>query len=278
MPDDSTTQSKIWRVRTPFGYFKVAVQRGLRGLGFEIVKWPAWPEDFGLAEREVIDRVRPYTMTPPERTYALIKAIEYIVTASVPGSIVECGVWRGGSMMAAALTLKRLGDERKLYLFDTFEGMTEPTPVDVNPIGVPAKALLQKQRRAVDLVNDWAFAPLDTVRNAMMSTGYEAAAVHLIKGRVEDTIPDAAPEQIALLRLDTDWYSSTKHELEHLYPRVSSGGVVIIDDYGHWAGARQATDEYLAKNRIPLLLCRIDYAARIGTKVAGPFVERKAGR
>ena len=83
---------------------------------------------------------------------------------------------------------------------------------------------------------------------------------------VEDTIPNQAPKEIALLRLDTDWYESTLHELEHLYPRLVSGGVLIIDDYGHWRGAREAVDEYIDKHKLKLFLTRIDYTGRLCVK------------
>jgi O-methyltransferase len=86
-----------------------------------------------------------------------------------------------------------------------------------------------------------------------------------VKGKVEDTIPANIPERIALLRLDTDFYRSTRHELEHLYPRLERGGVLIIDDYGAYVGARQATDEYFASR--PFLLNRIDEHVRCGVKL-----------
>jgi O-methyltransferase len=100
----------------------------------------------------------------------------------------------------------------------------------------------------------------------MASTGYDKQKVHFHQGKVELTIPAAAPDQIALLRLDTDWYESTRHELEHLYPRLSPGGILIIDDYGHWSGARKATDEYIEKYAPSLFLARIDYTGRIAVK------------
>jgi hypothetical protein len=100
----------------------------------------------------------------------------------------------------------------------------------------------------------------------VLATGYPAERVHLVRGPVEETLPAAAPERLALLRLDTDWYASTRHELEHLYPRLVDGGVLIVDDYGHWQGARQAVDEYFAGTAPPPLLHRIDYTARIGVK------------
>jgi hypothetical protein len=100
----------------------------------------------------------------------------------------------------------------------------------------------------------------------MDSTGYPQNRVRFIKGRVEETVPGEAPEQIALLRLDTDWYESTQHELEYLFPRLAPGGVLILDDYGHWAGARKAVDDYIALHKLPLLLCRIDMSGRIAIK------------
>ena len=221
-----------------------------------------YPADFEPEWIETIERVTPFTITTAERLAALCQATEYVVRAGIPGSFVECGVWRGGSMMAVALTLRRLGvADRDLYLFDTFSGMTRPTEEDVDPLA------------GVRYLDYWPFpahgfdsVPLEEVEAALASTGYEPERLHFIPGRVEETLPDRAPSQIALLRLDTDWYESTLHELTHLYPRLGSGGVLIVDDYGHLAGARKATDEYLARKRI--LLDRIDYTGRIGVKQA----------
>lgn len=216
--------------------------------------------DFAESDIETCERVRPYTLTSVERVFALVRAVEYVVHSSVPGAFVECGVWKGGSMMAAALTLLRLGvRDRELYLFDTFEGMSAPGPLDVrNPDGI---------RAAPGTYLTLEDAPLDQVRGAVLGTGYPSGRVHFVKGRVEDTIPTKAPAGIALLRLDTDWYESTLHELTHLYPLLASGGVLIIDDYGWWRGARQAADEYIHANNLKLLLNRIDISgARIAVK------------
>jgi hypothetical protein len=201
-------------------------------------------------------------MTSPERIYALIQAVRYMVRANIAGDVVECGVWRGGSMMAVALTLLELREtERDLHLFDTFSGMPAATALDVDLRGRRASQLLTTNRS--DVV---AMAPKQTVESNMTATRYPNARVHLIEGRVEETIPDHAPEAIALLRLDTDWYESTRHELIHLYPRVTPGGVIIIDDYGHWKGAKRAVDEYLADNGVVALLHRIDYTGRMFLK------------
>lgn len=199
-------------------------------------------------------------MTSPERIYGLIQAVRYIVAADIPGAIVECGVWRGGSMMAVALTLQSLNARRELFLFDTFEGMPPPTEVDRDFRGVAAAEIFRSFAKRRER---WCAASLEEVRANIESTGY--CYVQFIKGRVEDTIPVRAPQSIALLRLDTDWYESTKHELTHLYPRVMRGGVLIVDDYGHWQGSRKATDEYFAQS--PILLNRLDYTGRIAVKV-----------
>lgn len=202
-------------------------------------------------------------MTSPERQAALVHAVRHIVRRGVGGCLVECGVWRGGSSMAAALTLIREGDVgRALYLFDTFEGMTPPAGADRTADGTPARLLLDRDPDRTGPV--WAVAGLDEVRRNMTSTGYPSDRVHLVKGPVEETLPARSPPgPIALLRLDTDWYGSTKHELVHLFPLVSEGGVLIIDDYGHWAGARKAVDEYFASQPRHYYLHRIDYTGRL---------------
>ncbi|HEY5802375.1 MAG TPA: TylF/MycF/NovP-related O-methyltransferase [Lysobacter sp.] len=210
---------------------------------------------------EIISKVQSFTMTSPECIHATINAVEYIVQHDVPGAIVECGVWKGGSMMAAALTLKHLGAERPIYLFDTFEGMTQPATVDVDIHGEAALATYSRIREQPEKAQ-WCEARIDEVRKNMQSTQHPAHLTHLVEGTVEVTVPGQAPAEIALLRLDTDWYASTRHELEHLYPRVTEHGLIVIDDYGHWAGSRKAVDEYIENHGIRCLLHRIDYSAR----------------
>jgi O-methyltransferase len=206
---------------------------------------------------------RPFTMTSTERLYALYKAVEHVVSRGVAGNLVECGVWRGGSVMMMGLTLKALGATKHIHCFDTFEGMPPPTAADVrHETGESAAGILARtEKKDGDYM--WAVASLDDVLKNVGSTGYPLSLVSFERGRVEKTIPAAAPLQIALLRLDTDWYESTKHELEHLYPRLSPGGVLIIDDYGFWRGARKAVDEYMAGLKNPPFLARIDDTGRI---------------
>jgi hypothetical protein len=222
--------------------------------------------DFDEWHLETIEFVHSHTMTSPERIHALIEAIIYIVRRRIPGTIVECGVWRGGSIMAAARTLQALSaTDRNLYLFDTFEGMSTPTNIDVDIHGQHASQLLTKTSRD-DQESIRCYASLEEVKSSIGTLGYPAQRIHYVRGKIEDTVPKHAPSEIAVLRLDTDWYESTKHELNHLYPRLSSGGVLIIDDYGHWRGSRRATDEFIAATPNFGLLIRVDYTGRVAIK------------
>jgi hypothetical protein len=247
--------------------WKQRVNAGLsRATGYKLVKpekiapppRPPKPPKRGLPRhydeeaRQTIRTVRPRTMTAHEKLFALIVATRYVVERQIQGAIVECGVWRGGSMQAVAHTLLALGaTDRDLHLFDTFEGMPEPTAEDRRYDGKTASELLESREKTSNI---WAVASLEDVRSGMTEVGYPMERVHFHQGLVEETVPGGAPTEIAILRLDTDWYDSTKHELEHLYDRVPSGGVVIIDDYGFWQGARQAVDEFLERRGERLLL------------------------
>jgi O-methyltransferase len=250
---------------------KALAHRLLRSFGLDVVRYvppaPPWPPNtYDAEEWAIMERVRPFTMTSDERISAMVRAARYVVGAGIPGDLVECGVWRGGSMMAAALTLIGLGvRDRALHLFDTFEGMTEPTEADVDYEGAAAAPRFLSQRTGPN-ASAWCYASLEDATANLASTGYPADRIRFVKGRVEDTLPGEAPERIAILRLDTDWYESTLHELRHLYPRLAVGGVLLVDDYGHWEGCRKATDEYLATLASPPMLCRLDYAAAIAVK------------
>jgi hypothetical protein len=252
-----------------FGHgLRGTLRRAINRFGFDLVRLdPKVPADIDAEDGETIGAVRDFTMTSPERIHALCAAVRYVTSAGIPGGFVECGVWKGGSMMAIARTLLRANQtDRDLYLFDTFEGMSPPTDRDVAIDGRRADDLLRRSDRGSEKDEIWCYAPLDAVRAAMTSTGYPAHRIHFFAGAVEDTVPSAAPPTIALLRLDTDWYESTRHEIQHLYPRLARGGVLIVDDYGHWRGARAAIDEYIARTGAKLLLNRIDYSGRLAIK------------
>jgi O-methyltransferase len=246
---------------------KALVKSAINQLGFEVRrKVPdhqvnerskasdEFPSDFSQEEIDTFQQVSSYTMTSKERVFSLINAVRYVSRHNIPGDIVECGVWKGGSMMAIAKTLLAEQDQsRNLYLFDTFAGMSEPSEND--------RDFSSKTDQWI-----WCNAPLEGVQTVMSQTGYSQNKIHFIQGKVEDTLPANAPEKIALLRLDTDWYESTRHELIHLFPRLSVNGVIIIDDYGYWQGAKKAVDEYFQEYNIKILLNRIDDTGRIAIK------------
>ena len=244
---------------------KRAVQGIFGGLGLSIQETPS-TRDMEPEFLRIFESVEKLTMTSVERAYGVFKAVEYLCRYEIPGDIVECGVWKGGSSMVAALALQAFGSrgERSLYLYDTYEGMAEPSSHDVDFRGRGAQGEWAKLQK--DAGNSWCYASLDEVRRNLLSTGFPEDRLRFIKGKVEETIPREIPERIALLRLDTDWYESTRHELLHLFPRVARGGVLILDDYGHWKGAKEATDAYFRETKIPMLLSRLDYTGRMGIK------------
>jgi O-methyltransferase len=228
---------------------------------------------------QILHQCRPHTMTGDARLIGLIDAVDYVVEASVPGAFVECGVWRGGSVLAMILTLQHQATTpREIWLYDTFAGMTEPTEHDSSSVHEHA---LDGWRRGVDagerpwpeMFGEHVFG-VDQVRDLIDGTGYDMDRVEVVAGDVLETLPGRVPDEIALLRLDTDWYESTRHELEHLEPRLVPGGVLIIDDYGHWDGCRRAVDEYFA-NR-PVLWSRLDYTGRMTVKPATKTVARQS--
>jgi len=218
--------------------------------------------------KELINFVRPFTMTSNSSLISLIDSVEYIVNNKIPGSFVECGVWRGGSMMAVAKTLMSMNsDDKDLYLFDTFTGMTKPSKFDVGIVTEEKASEIFEKEKTGDDTSNWIRASIEEVKKTFKKVGYDEKKLHVIEGKVEETIPKNTPSEISLLRLDTDWYESTKHELIHLFPKLSKGGIIIIDDYDDWEGCRKAVDEYIINEKIPLLLVKIPNGGRIGIKI-----------
>jgi len=215
---------------------------------------------------EIYEFCKDYTMTSIERMYGLYKAVSYVIVNNIPGDFVECGVWRGGSSMVIARTLMKFNaTNRRLHLYDTFEGMSEPTKFDMAFTGESAVKLLSEQDKGIE-TSVWCVASIEDVKKNIFSTGYPENNLFFIKGKVEDTLKDNLPEDISLLRLDTDWYESTKMELEKLYPILRKRGILIIDDFGHWEGAKSAVVEYFDKNKVLGYLGRLDYTGRIMIK------------
>jgi hypothetical protein len=230
---------------------------------------PNNPQDYDADTRATIELVRERTMTHHTKVQSLIEAVRYVQRHQIPGAIVECGVWRGGSMLAVANTLQQLGvTDRDLYLFDTFTGMTPPTERDVR---------INEGKHASEFLSATEYGPmawsrpehfvatLDDVKEGFTAVDYPEERIHYVVGKVEETVPEQSPDVISILRLDTDWYESTRHELEQLYHRLSPGGVLILDDYGTWQGAKEAVDEFLEATGEPLLLNRV-HRSRIAVR------------
>ncbi|MCJ7472340.1 MAG: TylF/MycF family methyltransferase, partial [Actinobacteria bacterium] len=179
---------------------------------------------------EIYEICKNLTMSSKTRIYALYKAVEYIVNSNIPGDFVECGVYKGGSCMIMALTLIKMKDtNRKIYLYDTFKGMIRPTKEDVYSYsGVEAINIYEKKQNGE--YSDWCFSALDEVKKNMFSTKYPEENLIFIEGKVQDTVPGTFSDRVALLRLDTDWYESTLHELNHFFPLLVNGGVLLVDD------------------------------------------------
>ena len=180
------------------------------------------------------------SMVNPAHQEWLKEAVRDVNKNHIEGALVECGVWQGGTIMSMMDAQKQCEEERDVYLYDTFNGMTEPSLKD------SAYDRSKFKKRG----NKWCAASLDLVKNNISEIGYNEDKTHYIVGDVLKTldIPDNIPEKIAVLRLDTDFYDSTKKELDVLFPRLSVGGYLIIDDYWAHRGCRVATLEFLENN------------------------------
>jgi O-methyltransferase len=224
--------------------------RYLTSLGQRLTGLQGMIPEIGPDDQRLLAAARGLSMTSPIAQWELIQGIRHVESHAIPGDLVECGVWRGGNLVIAGLLRNRMGFDRQIWAFDTFAGMTAPTAEDFKPgqgLDVEDKfARLDRDDR-----NDWCYASEEDVRQNFQSR-VGNRNLRMVKGPVEETLTKAEniPERIAILRLDTDFYESTKAELEVLYPRLSSGGVLIVDDYGEWAGARKAVDEYFTGQAI----------------------------
>ncbi len=202
---------------------------------------------------EFINIVKPYTMTSIERISELYNSLEYIRLHNIEGDFVECGVWKGGNILGILeyLNFHNMTD-RKVWLYDTFKGMTEPEEIDIDLTNQKASNILQ---------HVLCYSPLNEVKQNLSNSKFPKNNINYVIGDICNTldIESNLPTKISLLRLDTDWYKSTKKEMEILYPLLIDNGVLIVDDYGHWKGSKTAVDEYFKlKNLIPKISF-IDY-------------------
>ena len=224
----------------------------------------------GLSQEElgILSPSEGWTMCSQLNRHLLMEATRYILRNNIEGDIVECGVWRGGMMQIVARTIQSEQKNnpeinyRNLWLFDTFEGMPTPThDLDRDMYrGEHASEKLKREPKSGPNGEPtvWCIADLEDVKNGMRETRYNPSHINYVQGMVEDTLPTDLLRKIAILRIDTDWYSSTKHALESLFQNVVTGGIIIFDDYESWKGARAAVDEFFTNQRIFPLLIRLD--------------------
>jgi len=220
-----------------------------------------FPVEADEFERLSVMNAKNYSLTPVERLWALAYACKYIQAKNIPGDFVECGVWKGGNLILMSALNEYRGGSKKIYGFDTFSGMTAPTEIDQDLWGESAVNLLKNSEYKDGTDSYHVFASMSLVKEILKKNN--CFDIILIEGDVGETLLEIQnlPSSISLLRLDTDWYESTKIELEVLYPLLEPGGILIIDDYGHFSGARKAVDEYF-KNEIPFMF-HVDYSCRI---------------
>ena len=186
-------------------------------------------------------------------------AVNYILQNNIEGCIIECGVESGNFEHIWINELMKNNSVRDIYLFDTFGGLVEPTEYDytckdakIYQMNKDEVYTTWKNNVIDEKVNSWCYTPLDKVKQRLNSTGYPENNLHYVVGNVMETLKDKTtiPEKIAILRLDTDWYESSKYELEQMYDNVVIGGVIIFDDYYHWDGQRRATDDFFLSRNI----------------------------
>jgi O-methyltransferase len=219
-------------------------------------------------QQRLIDQIvsRQLSMCTYNNLASTVFACRYALQRNIAGAFVECGVWRGGNSILAASVFREAEPPRSVFLFDTFAGMNEPTEHDTRASD-GSSALPKYEATKSETHSDWCFASLDAVRSNFGECGVGLQRVHCVQGPVESTLAEEAVlqaienERIAVLRLDTDWYESTRVELEVLWPLLRPGGICIIDDYGYWSGARKAVDEFFAKDTP--FLHPIDNSARL---------------
>ena len=195
-----------------------------------------------------------YSLLHATGFYNLYQSLRYIQASDLPGDIVECGCFLGGASIFMAMLRDDLGlTDKSVWLFDTFEGFPDNQQDALVGSGQIMRSVRYDNFQAAVRANFAEATP--TSKN-----------IHFVQGYVEDTVPTADVRSICLLRLDTDFYTSTLAELDGLYGKLVRGGVIIVDDYGMFEGSRRATDEFLARLQSPPLLNRIDRGVWAGVK------------
>ena len=184
-----------------------------------------------------------YTMIGSRRARALRRMARACEQDNVPGAFVDCGCFNGGS----SVMMSSSAPSREVWAFDSFQGLPEAGPRDPDSAHDLAGELVASERKVREAFSRFAFPE----------------RLHVVKGWFAETFPEVAPaiKQVAILHADGDWYESVRLTLETFEPKVSPGGFVVIDDYGFWEGAKEATHEYRASRGIDASLVEVDQTA-----------------
>jgi len=210
-------------------------------------------------KKEIAYNCSPFTVTQLPAVLDLIDTVEDIILNDIPGDFVECGVFMGGSCMIIAEVLKHYNVNRTIWLFDTFDGVPMPSEHDVTPEGESLKDWYKNKKLDTNNKSTWCYSALDDIKENFTECNYKGDTKFII-GKVEDTIPNNAPDNISLLRIDVDLAESTRHVLDHLYPILVTNGHLILDDYGHFPAVKETVDDYFKND--PKTLQEITYTVR----------------
>ena len=240
-----------------FGY--KLVQKENENLNFQ---FPEYTDD----ELRLIEISKKNTMTSYQKLNFLLRSIEHVYNNKIDGDFVECGVWKGGNIILFKNMINKLNmQNKKIYAFDTFEGMTKPLDIDVDLRFKQEKAadVMDRSPKDYNIHNIHSYYPIEKVKKNIIESCKDLENIKFIKGDVLKTllISDNIPEKISILRLDTDWYESTKIELEILFPKLVNNGILIIDDYGDYKGCKKAVDEYFRYKKFNIF--KIDAGGRM---------------
>jgi O-methyltransferase len=218
-------------------------------------------------ELQIINDNLKFTLTRPARMAATMRALKYVSINKIQGAFVECGVWKGGQIIVGIEQLRLLNDHREVFLYDTFAGMTEAGEIDRSFLNQSAINLMETSEPTSNSI--WAKVTIEEVKKNLSNLDYSKNLIRYIVGDVRETLltPKNLPEKISVLRLDTDWFDSTYIELVKLYPLLSPGGVLLIDDYGHWEGSRRAADKFFQEIGIDPFWNAIDYTCVMHLKL-----------
>jgi hypothetical protein len=268
----------LWREKLRGRRSNLGIGAGPNGPGQISVREKRTELDLEENDRELIARIlnRGFSMCSFEDLAFTAQSVRWVIKNSVPGDIVECGTGKGGHAILAAGIIRDLGSDKKIFIFDTFTGMTTPGPTDFRLWdGQLAETVFESNKNMAqdpETFGSWLKHTRHEVETNFDIFGLGVDNVVFVQGDVAETlrVPSNIPAAVSFLRLDTDWEDSTKTELEELFPRLVCGGVLVVDDYLYWHGQQKAVDDYFAARGARPLLARVGSDGVFAQIAVGP--------